>query len=158
MKTVTLLLTLSLTLPAPVLAQQGRPTLLAQAQAETARLAASDARQLVVIESRMEHPILFWTGVGLLTIGVLSMLGAVSWAQESDLSNEFQGVRLGTDLAPCGTSVDATRLPVAECKVNDELFWLGTGLTAIGGGLMIFGGKQIETVQRKPLISASVRF
>jgi hypothetical protein len=161
MKTLTLLLTLSLTLPAPLLAQQGRPTILAQARAETSRLAASDGQRrqpLVVIESRMEHPILFWTGAGLLAIGVISMLGSVSWARDSDLSNEFQSVRLGTDLAPCGTSIDETRLPVAECKLNAEMFWLGTGLTIVGGGMMVFGGKQIETVVPRPLVSASVRF
>jgi hypothetical protein len=158
MKTLALLLTVSLTLPAPLLAQQGRPTLLAQARAETTRLAASDPRPHVVIESRMEHPILFWTGAGLLAIGVISMLGSVTWARDSDLSNEFRHVRLGTDLAPCGTSIEETRLPVAECQLNDELFWLGTGLTVVGGGMMVFGGKQIETVVPRPLVSASVRF
>jgi hypothetical protein len=159
MKALILLLIALLTLPAPLLAQPPAQPLLAAARAETARLAAADdPRGLVVIESRMEHPILFWTGAGLLALGVISMLGSVSWARDSDLSNEFQSVRLGRDLAPCGTDLDETRLPVAECKLNDELFWVGTGLTLVGGGMMVFGGKQIETVQRRPLVSASVKF
>ena len=86
------------------------------------------------------------------------MLGSVTWARDSDLSNEFQSVRLGTDLAPCGTDLESTRLPVAECKINDELFWLGAALTITGGGLMVVGGKQIETVQRRPMVHASIRF
>lgn len=161
MKTLTVLLIAVLTLPAPVLAQQPAGPLLASGRAEAARLAAAEDdpnRGLVVIESRMEHPILFWTGAGLLAIGVISMLGSVSWARDSDLSGEFRSVRLGRDLAPCGTDLDETLLPVAECKLNDELFWVGTALTAAGGGLMIFGGTQIETVKRRPLISATVKF
>lgn len=134
------------------------PTLLDQARAEVRRSERARDVPLVVVESRMEHPLIFWTGVGVLALGVVTMVGSVSWARDSDLSNEFQGVRIGTDLAPCGTEFDETRLPIAECKTNTGMFWLGTGLTAVGGGMMIFGGKQIETVVRRPFVSASVRF
>ena len=134
------------------------PTLLEQARTEVRRVAATRDDPLVVVESEMEHPIIFWTGVGVLALGVITMVGAVTWARDSDLSNEFQNVRIGTDLAPCGTEFDETRLPIAECKTNTGMFWLGTGLTAVGGGMMIFGGTQIETVKRRPFVSATVKF
>ena len=157
MKPVTLLILVALLLPAPAAAQA---PLVAQARAAAVALERERATddQWVVLESKMEHPILFWAGAGLLAVGVIAMLGSVTWARDSDLSNEFQSVRLGTDLAPCGTDLESTRLPVAECKINDELFWLGAALTITGGGLMVVGGKQIETVQRRPMVHASIRF
>lgn len=160
MKALTVLLIGLLLWPSVAWAQSPAPTLLEQGRAEVRRAAATRDIPLVVVESRMEHPLIFWTGVGVLALGVVTMVGAVSWARDSDLSNEFQNVRIGTDLAPCGTEFDETRLPIAECKTNTGMFWLGTGLTAVGGGMMIFGGTQVEKVvpRRYPSISATVRF
>ena len=60
----------------------------------------------------------FWTGVGLLAAGIVGMVAAVTWERESDLSDEYRTVRLGRDLAPCGTDPIDTILPIAECQVN----------------------------------------
>jgi hypothetical protein len=153
MKTIALLLVLSC--PAPLLAQTPR-SLVSQARDQAARLAREEP--LVVIKKEMEHPILFWTGAALLALGVTSLVASATWAQDSDLSAEYTNVRLGRDLAACGTDPDSTRLPIADCKLNEGLAWIGGSLTIAGGGLMVFGGKQIEVVQRRSLVLASVRF
>jgi hypothetical protein len=155
MKGLAALLIVVLACPAPLLAQQPA-SLLSQARAETARVAAEEP--LVVLKKEMEHPILFWAGAALLAIGVTSLVASASWAQQSDLSNEFQSVRLGRDLAPCGTDPAETKLPIAECRLNDGLAWIGGSLMLVGGGMMVYGGKQIEVVQRRSLVLASVKF
>jgi len=167
MKTLAALLIVVLVCPAPLAAQkiEEPPSLLSQARAE-ARRAAENASvsaraqrdPLVVLKKEMEHPLLFWTGAALLAVGVTSLVGSATWAQDSDLSNEFQSVRLGRDLAPCGTDPATTKLPLADCQLNDGLAWIGGSLTLVGGGLMVFGGKQIEVVQRRSLVLASVKF
>jgi hypothetical protein len=154
MNTLTALLIVVLVCPAPLLAQE--PSLLQQARAETARVAAEEP--LVVLKKEMEHPLLFWTGAALLAIGVTSLVASATWAQQSDLSAEYTNVRLGRDLAPCGTDPDKTSLPIADCQLNDALAWIGGSLTVVGGGMMVFGGQQIEVVQRRSLVLASVRF
>ena len=156
MKTLAALLIVVLLVPAP-LAAQPPASLLSQARAEASRVAA-DADDLVVLKKEMEHPILFWTGAVLLAVGVTSLVGSATWAQESDLSAEYANVRLGRDLAPCGTDQAATKLPIADCQLNEPLAWIGGSLTVVGGGLMVFGGKQIEVVQRRSLVLASVKF
>jgi hypothetical protein len=154
MKPVTVLLILLLAAPAAAqgpLAAQARVALAAQLDA---------APRELVLTSRMESPILFWIGVGLLAAGVVAIVGAVSWEQESDLSAEYANVRLGRDLAPCGTDAGATTKPIADCKVNDELLWVGAGVALVGGGLMVYGGRQIQIVQRPapPVIRYSIKF
>jgi len=155
MKALVALLIVVLVCPAPLLAQEPA-SLLQQARAETARVAAEEP--LVVIKKEMEHPLLFWTGAALLAIGVTSLVASATWAQQSDLSAEYTNVRLGRDLAPCGTDPDKAALPIADCQLNDALAWIGGSLTVVGGGMMVFGGQQIEVVQRRSLVLASVRF
>jgi len=149
MKTLTIVLAMVIGLPAPGLAQG---PLAAQARAAAVALELERAGDpgLVVLRTDMEHPTLFWIGVGLLAGGVLAMVAAVTWDQESDLSNEYRTTRLGTDLAPCGTDPIDTLLPIAECKVNTGLLWVGGGLTTIGGGLMVYGGQRVQHVRPAP--------
>jgi len=135
---------------APAAAQQ---PLGDQARTALARDLADDRRRpapLVVIESEMESPIMFWIGVGLLAVGVVAAIGSVTFEQRSDLSAEYRNLRLGRDLAPCGTDAEETALPIAECEVNAELLWIGGALSAVGGGLMFYGGRQIQVVQPAP--------
>jgi hypothetical protein len=156
MKIITAVLITLLTCPAPALAQRPAAPLLEQARAEVARVAAEEP--LVVIKKEMEHPLLFWTGAALLAVGVTSLVASATWAQQSDLSAEYTNVRLGRDLAPCGTDPDKTTLPVADCQLNSALAWIGGSLTVVGGGMMVFGGQQIEVVQRRSLVLASIKF
>jgi hypothetical protein len=154
MKPIALGLVLLLLLPAGVAAQGPLAT---QAHAALARELAAPPE--VVLEARMESPILFWIGVALVAAAVVGIVASVSWAQESDLSAEYANVRLGRDLAPCGTDAGATTKPIADCKVNDELLWVGSGLALAGGGLMLYGGRQIQTVIPTPAgIRYSVKF
>jgi len=154
MKSSALLLIVVLACPAQLLAQQptGKKTSVFVYLEER-----RDDRE-VVLKKEMEHPIIFWTGLALLAVGVTSLVGSATWSQDSDLSNEFQSVRLGRDLAPCGTDPGSTKLPIADCKLNDGLAWIGGGLAAVGGGMMVFGGTQIEVVQRRSLVLASIKF
>jgi hypothetical protein len=109
--------------------------------------------------TEMRSPVMFWSGVALASGGALSIVAAVTWAQQSDLSLEDANTRLGRDLAPCGTDINTTRLPVADCKFNSGLLWLGTGMLAAGGTLMIIGGDQVQIVETGPRAFAMrVRF
>jgi hypothetical protein len=146
MKAIALVLVLVLGLP-PAAAAQGPLT--QQARAELARALEAPPRE-VVIESRMQAPVVFWIGVALLAAGVIGVVASVSWERESDLSHEYSNVRLGRDLAPCGTDPAATTRPIADCKVNDELAWVGSGLALAGGGLMLYGGRQIQQIDPDP--------
>jgi len=109
--------------------------------------------------TEMRSPVMFWSGVALASGGALSIVAAVTWAQQSDLSLEDANTRLGRDLAPCGTDINTTRLPVADCQVNHGLLWLGAGMLAAGGTLMIIGGDQVQIVETGPRAFAMrVRF
>jgi hypothetical protein len=145
MKAIALGLVLVLGL-APAAAAQG--PIATQAHAALAR--ELTAAPELVVEARMESPIMFWIGVVLLAAGVVTAIAAVSWDRESDLSAEYTNVRIGRDLAPCGTDQADTIKPIADCKVNDELLWLGSGIALAGGGLMLYGGRQIQTVRPDP--------
>jgi len=94
----------------------------------------------------MRSPLLFWIGVALVSGGVVASVGALTWEQQSDLSLEDPSTRLGRDLAPCGTDPAVTHKPIADCKVNQPLLWLGTGLEAAGGVLMFTGSRASPSI------------
>jgi hypothetical protein len=110
-------------------------------------------------DTEMRSPMLFWSGVVLASAGVVSSVAALTWAQQSDLSQENINTRLGRDLAPCGSDLNNTRRPVADCKVNAGLLALGVGMLAGGATLMIIGGHPVHVVDMGPrAFAARIRF
>jgi hypothetical protein len=104
--------------------------------------------------------VIFWTGISMIALGTLAAIGAVTWAQESDLSEEFKSVHLGRDILPCGTDPENATMPIAECKTNTPLLWIGTGLAAAGGGLVSFAmvTDPHNSAQHAPMLRVRVRF
>jgi hypothetical protein len=112
-----------------------------------------------VYTTRMRSPVLFWAGAGLVAGGTIVAVAALTWERDSDLSLEDVNTRLGRDLAPCGTDPKKTRMPIADCKVNSGLLWLGGGMLAGGGVLMAVGGQTVQIVELGPRAFAMrVRF
>jgi len=101
-----------------------------------------------VYTTQMRSQALFWSGVTLAGVGTFMSVAAVTWDQDSDLSLENQNTRLGRDLAPCGTT--RTLLPIADCKPNSTLLWLGAGMAVGGGLMMIIGGQTVQVVEVTP--------
>lgn len=89
-------------------------------------------------ERGMRSPVKFWVGLGLIAAGTTLSVAAVTWARETDLPD---GARLNITHAPCRTDSVLTRLQIADCKVNQPLLWIGTGLNAAGVLLVIGGGR-----------------
>lgn len=112
-----------------------------QRQADT--LAQSSTR---TYSTEMRSPVMFWTGVALVTGGAIADVGALTWAEESDPNHMDPGVRY----APCGTDPAVTRLLVAPCKANTGLLVLGSALAAGGGVLMVIGGQTVQIVHVGP--------
>jgi hypothetical protein len=104
--------------------------------------------------------VIFWTGIAMIALGTLAAVGSVTWAQESDLSNEFKSVHLGRDILPCGTDPENATMPIAECKTNTPLLWIGTGLAAAGGGLVSYSmvTDPHNQARHAPLLRVRVRF
>ena len=138
-----LLVLLSLALATPAAAQDGP---IARAVAQYGRPPVTTT----TYTTRMRSPLLFWSGVALVGGGTLVTVAGVTWEQSSDLSLEDLNTRLGRDLAPCGTDPNRTPLPVADCKPNAGLLWLGAGMAVGGGVLMIIGGQTVQIVEVTP--------
>jgi len=107
-----------------------------------ARAVAAEAAQYASI--RTEPPLvnkqLFWTGIVLGAAAVAVAILAVTSEQRSDLSGEYRSVRLGVDLAPCGTDPQTTVRPVAECEANEPMLWVAGGMAAASTALIVYGG------------------
>jgi len=104
--------------------------------------------------------VLFWTGIGLILGGTIAVVGSVTWAQQSDLSNEFQSVHLGRDILPCGTDPENATLPIAECKTHRPLMWIGTGVAAAGVGLVTYSmvDDPYHSGRHAPMLKVRVKF
>jgi hypothetical protein len=144
MKTLTTLLVLLLS--APVAAQDG-PI----ARAVKKQYARPDLTT-TTYSTQMRSPVLFWSGLAIVSAGVFVTVAALTWDQESDLSQEDLNTRLGRDLAPCGT--ERTVLPVADCKPNTGLLWLGASMEVGGGIMMVVGGQTVQIVSVGPHATA----
>jgi hypothetical protein len=99
---------------------------------------------------------LFWTGLVVGAAGIVVAILAVTSEQTSDLSNEYRSVRLGVDLAPCGTDQETTLRPVAECQPNGPMLWVASGMMATSAGLIVYGGGRDYTAS--PTLRWRVRF
>lgn len=106
-------------------------------------------------EVPVRSPTLVWVGIGLTALGVVITVAAVTWDQQSDLSEESPNTRLNRDLAPCRTDPDATDLPIADCQVNVPLLATGLALTGAGGGLILWGA---QPASMHPAVGFRVRF
>jgi len=156
MKPLVIVLALLLATPSAALAQG---PLTSQARAEVMRqYSTHPGGGEAVAYTGMEHPLMFWIGVGMVAIGLVAVVASTTWERDSDLSEEYRNVRLGRDLAPCGTDPKETALPIADCQMNNGLFWAGTGIAGIGTGLMFYGGRQTQYVRPYPSVRWSVRF
>jgi hypothetical protein len=104
--------------------------------------------------------VLFWSGVTLIAVGAIAVIGSVTWAQQSDLRNEFQSVHLGRDILPCGTDPTNATLPIAECKTHTPLLWIGSGLAVAGTGLVTFSlvTDPYHRAEHAPLLRVRLRF
>jgi hypothetical protein len=139
MKTLTTLLVLLLS--TPVAAQDG-PI----ARAVKAQYARPDMTTTYTTE--MRSPVLFWSGLAIVSAGVFITVAGITWEQDSDLSRENPNTRLWRDLAPCGT--ERTLLPVADCKPNASLLWLGSAMEVGGGIMMVVGGQTVQVTSVGP--------
>lgn len=99
---------------------------------------------------------LFWLGLALAVTGAVITGVAVTTARESDLSQEHPAARINVHLAPCGTDPLETDLPIADCKVNDGLLYLGLGVTAAGTALTVYSLAVPPTPA--PMLQYKVRF
>jgi hypothetical protein len=128
-------------------------------QASATREAAALARQYTTAghweKVPIRSPTFVWVGVGLVAIGSVAAIVAVTSQQQSDLSEEQNNVRLNRDLAPCGSDPDTTNLPIADCKPNYPLLWIGVGLQAAGGAMILYGSRPAPM---GPSIGFRVRF
>lgn len=97
----------------------------------------------------MRSPLKFWTGLALVGAGSAIAVSAVTWARETSTS---EGEQINVTHAPCRTDPVLTRLPIANCRVNHPLLWMGVGLQAAGVLLVISGG------QSNPSVGVKVRF
>ena len=89
----------------------------------------------------IRSPTFVWVGIGLVTLGSIAAIVAVTAAQQSDLSAEQLNVRLNRDLAPCGSDPDTTNLPIADCQPNYGLLWIGVGLQGAGAAMILYGSR-----------------
>lgn len=125
-----------------VLALLAQGPLQTSATRETAALAHQYARPVGHWEKvPVRSPTFVWVGIGLVVIGSVAAIVSVTAAQQSDLSAENINVRLNRDLAPCGADPNETRLPIADCKPNYPLLWIGVGLQAAGGAMILYGSR-----------------
>ena len=103
----------------------------------------------------IKSPTFVWIGVGLVAIGTVAAILAVSSEQHSDLSNEQINVRINRDLAPCGSDPDTTRLPIADCKPNYPLLGIGLGMQGAGAAMILYGSRPAPM---HPTLTWRVRF
>jgi len=103
----------------------------------------------------IRSPTFVWVGIGLVAIGSVAAIMAVTAAQQSDLSAEEINVRVNRDLAPCGSDPNETHLPIADCKPNYPLLWIGVGLQAAGGAMILYGSRPAPM---GPSVGFRVRF
>jgi len=122
-------------------------------EAEAAR-AAQPYSTYTTYSTQMRSPAMYWAGIALVIGGAVVDVGALTWAQQSDLSHENPNTRLGRDLAPCGTDPAVTRLPIADCTPHTGLLVLGSAMAAGGGVLIVIGGQTIQITQIGPRAAA----
>lgn len=103
----------------------------------------------------IKSPTFVWIGVGLVAIGTVAAILAVTSEQHSDLSNEQINVRINRDLAPCGSDPDTTRLPIADCKPNYPLLGIGLGMQGAGAAMILYGSRPAPM---RPTLTWRVRF
>ena len=103
----------------------------------------------------IRSPTFVWVGIGLVTLGSIAAIVAVTAAQQSDLSAEQLNVRLNRDLAPCGSDPDTTNLPIADCQPNYGLLWIGVGLQGAGAAMILYGSRPAPM---GPAVTWRVRF
>lgn len=103
----------------------------------------------------IRSPTFVWVGIGLVTLGSIAAIVAVTAAQQSDLSAEQLNVRLNRDLAPCGSDPDTTTLPIADCRPNYPLLWIGVGLQGAGAAMILYGSRPASM---GPSIAYRIRF
>ena len=103
----------------------------------------------------IKSPTFVWIGVGLVAIGTVAAILAVTSEQHSDLSNEQINVRINRDLAPCGSDPDTTRLPIADCKPNYPLLGIGLGMQGAGAAMILYGSRPAPMT---PTLSWRLRF
>lgn len=103
----------------------------------------------------IRSPTFVWVGIGLVALGSVAAIISVTSAQQSDLSAEEINVRVNRDLAPCGSDPNQTHLPIADCKPNYPLLWIGVGLQAAGGAMILYGSRPAPM---GPSVGFRVRF
>ena len=103
----------------------------------------------------IKSPTFVWIGIGLVAVGTLAAILAVTSEQHSDLSNEQINVRINRDLAPCGSDPDTTRLPIADCKPNYPLLGIGLGMQGAGAAMILYGSRPAPM---HPALTWRVRF
>lgn len=106
-------------------------------------------------ERPIKSPTFVWIGIGLVAIGTVASILAVTSEQHSDLSHENINVRINRDLAPCGTDPAQTRLPIADCKPNFPLLGIGLGMQGAGAAMILYGS---QPASYGPSLKFKVRF
>ena len=107
------------------------------------------------VDQPIRSPTFVWIGIGLVTVGTVAAILAVTSEQHSDLSNEQINVRINRDLAPCGSDPDTTRLPIADCKPNYPLLGIGLGMQGAGAAMILYGSRPVPM---GPALQFRVRF
>ena len=143
-------LLLVLALPAPAMAGP----LQASLQKEAARLAHDPPGHWE--ERPITSPTFVWIGIGTLALGTFAVLAALTFKQQSDLSQEHPSTRLGRDLAPCNTDPEKTAKPIADCKTHHPLLAAGISLQGAGAAMIIYGARPLPAPS--PALTVRVRF
>lgn len=105
--------------------------------------------QCSVVHSEMRSKPFFWTGLGLVGGGTALIIGATTWARDSEPG--FVG-------APCGTDPLLVRGPIAPCRVSRALLTTGAAMAGGGAALMIYGGQRVWVNADGHRVTITVRF
>lgn len=104
----------------------------------------------VPVQTEMRSKALFWTGLALIAGGATLVVGATTWARESE-ETAYRS-------APCGTDPYVTNLPIAPCRPSRALLGAGAALGGVGVPLVWYGGSRVLVGTDGRQVTVRVKF